>query len=91
VSLPRPMARGSQLPPLYLRREPTNDPELGAYCPGVVRFDVVAYRDPAAREPVGRWAWWPAPPRSYRRRVRLDDRNWSAVWIREGGGLADEG
>lgn len=76
--------------PLYLRREPTTDHVLaecvrkGIAAPDSMSraFDVVAYRDPDATRPAGRWMWW-NPQRPDRRfhRITLNCYSWRAVWL----------
>ncbi len=44
---------------MYARVEPTTDAILLAQQPdGMGKRDVALYRDPEAREPIGRYSWW---------------------------------
>lgn len=67
--------------PLYLRREPTTDPLRERYKLPPRCRDVVAYRDPAATEPAGRWPWHYSKPQRSARTVMLNCWRWRAVWL----------
>lgn len=69
--------------PLYLRREPTTDPQLrAAAIPQHARRDVVAYRDPECRRVAARWNWFCSNrPTRASKRVMFNCYLWNAVWL----------
>ena len=70
---------------LYLRREPTCDPVLNTWAPDAAleRCDVVAYSDPGLTDIVRRWPWHFtfSKPRRFRKRVKIDGRRFTIVWL----------
>jgi len=67
---------------IYVRREPTTDEY--ALREGVKgKFDVVAYKDEAATQFVGRWVWANSPPREGQRLVMLNCYEHEAIWLRD--------
>lgn len=67
---------------LYLRKEPTTDGVLKIHAPDAKKFDVVAYRDPAASKVACRWPWhYSSRPTRRNRWVMFNCFRWKAVWL----------
>lgn len=71
---------------LYLRREPTADLDALARASdaSLLYWDVVAYSDPGATQPVARWPWFSArKPARRDKRVMIRSNSWSIAWLDE--------
>ena len=65
---------------LYLRREPTTDSTWLKYGTGE-RYDIQAYGDKDATDPVGRFIWSNTKPRKGCKTVVLNCFRWRVVWL----------